>query len=70
MIGPGRYDQETREIQAQLSAGAIMLFVVDGERGTGFSVVGPVTVLEHVPRLLRKVADDLERQAREGLQGN
>lgn len=36
-MGPGKYDAEVTELRQRLKANGILLLVVQGERGSGFS---------------------------------
>lgn len=60
--GPGKYDPEATAARESAMAGAVVLIVLDGDRGSGFSVqvISP-GVLERLPGLLRHMADDIER---------
>lgn len=61
---PGKYnDLCTHVRETTLAAGAIVL-VVGGNKGTGFSVQGDLYFLLTIPDILRKVADDIEADAR------
>jgi hypothetical protein len=59
----GRYDPEATRVRDQTGAAMVLVVVVAGDRGTGFSVqaIDPV-LLTTLPTLLRNVADNIERQ--------
>jgi hypothetical protein len=63
MIGPGKYDDAATVARA-VSGGSVVLLVIGGEHGEGFSVQAELPVLMQLPRLLRVVADAIERDAR------
>lgn len=63
MIGSaqGKYDEECTFMREHTRAEGVVLVVLNGERGTGFSVQGPMhvhaalpDVLEHIAREIRK----------------
>lgn len=59
--GPGKYDAEATAARESAKAGAVVLIVLDGDRGSGFSVqVLSPGVLERLPGLLRHMAADIE----------
>lgn len=62
MIGPGKYDALCTEVREKTkAAGGVILMVFGGERGDGFSVQTTVDVLVTLPRLLREVARQIEK---------
>jgi len=61
MIGPGKYDDETMRLLRETRALGVVVLVVGGDRGHGFSVVAPGHILSELPALLRGVADGIER---------
>jgi hypothetical protein len=70
MIGPGKYDAETTVVRERIGATAVVLIVVDGKAGSGFSVQAPAYVVERLPTALRVMADEIERTLKSGQQGN
>ena len=61
MIGPGKYDDLVTYVREQAKARGVILLVIDGERGSGFSVQVVGDDLTRVlPRLLREVANGIE----------
>jgi hypothetical protein len=63
--GPGRYDAECTAARTSADARAVLLIVVGGNRGHGFSVQCVDGDIEAtLPRLLRDVADDIEAGVR------
>jgi hypothetical protein len=66
MNGPGKYDHECEFLLKLLQARAIILAVVDGNRGSGFEVSTNDQKFERVlPALLREMADEIEKDLRE-----
>ena len=65
MIGPGKYDDIcTAARMRHLAKGAIVI-IIDGDRGSGFSVQAPPDVTAKLPAVLRYMADQIERDANE-----
>jgi hypothetical protein len=61
-IGPGKYDALATYVREQAQANVAIIIVVGGVLGSGFSVqaFGEDVTLS-LPGLLRKIADDIER---------
>jgi hypothetical protein len=60
-LGPGKYDEIATIAREAAGALAVILIVLDGTHGSGFSVqaVGE-DISTHLPALLRTVADGIE----------
>lgn len=59
--GPGKYDGITTLVREQTEAYAVILMVIDGNRGTGFSVqTRDPALVAGLPSFLRIVADEIE----------
>jgi len=61
MNGPGKYDEQCTYVREQTQAEGAIVLVLNGRRGTGFSVQGPLyvhellaDVLEHLAGAIRK----------------
>lgn len=59
-IGPGKYDEECTMIRSITSADGVLLAVVHGRLGDGFSMQAPPEVMKKMPSILRAIADDME----------
>lgn len=59
-IGPGKYDALATQAREQAKARGVVLVVVDGEHGAGFSVQGEMAVIAALPKLLRTMATAIE----------
>jgi hypothetical protein len=59
-IGAGKYDPECTAARESAKAAGVLLMVIAGDRGHGFSVQADMQVLLQLPGLLRSVADDIE----------
>lgn len=66
----GKYDNETSAVLEITQAEAVLVVVKQGHQGDGFSVavdlrkVSAQKIMEDIPRVLRDVADNIERQER------
>lgn len=60
MIGAGKYDAEATMVQESAKASAVLLIVIGGDRGAGFSCQATADVLVNLPAMLRSIADQLE----------
>lgn len=62
MIGPGKYDDvATAAVQASGAMDGVLLIVFSGIYGHGFSAQLSVEAMKRVPKTLREVADQVER---------
>jgi len=59
-LGPGKYDELCTKVRTEAKAGGVVLIVLRGDRGDGFSVQGPGEMVFVLPAILRQVADDIE----------
>lgn len=60
-VGAGKYDELCSYVRKKAKAKAgVILIVLEGDKGSGFSVQGTGLVLRHLPTLLRKLASDIE----------
>lgn len=59
-IGPGKYDAHATAAREATRAGGVVLIVIDGAHGAGFSVQATAAVTLRLPELLRTVADMIE----------
>lgn len=71
-FGPGKYDDEVTELRERLQADGIILLVINGCRGEGFSaqlpglatVEGAYEMLMRQASTLRSIADQCQADAR------
>jgi hypothetical protein len=61
-LGPGKYDAEASEIRIRTNAAGVLLMILGGNQGTGFSVQASIAVQLNLPELLRLTADEIERE--------
>jgi hypothetical protein len=60
-LGPGKYDAVCTVAREAAEAEGVLLIVLNGKFGSGFSVQAFPETLGPMPLLLRKLADDIER---------
>jgi hypothetical protein len=66
MIGPGKYDDECSFVRIETHAAGVLLLIIDGDKGSGFSVQAPLLVQVALPALLRELADNIEADTEPG----
>lgn len=67
-VGPGKYDELCTEARTKAKAAGAILLIFEGDKGFGFSVQLPVDKLTSVAKVLRTVADTIERDAPKDIQ--
>lgn len=65
-IGPGKYDDEATFVREETRAEAVVVLVVNGDRGTGFSVQGPLDITAALPDLMEYMAREIRKLTRQG----
>lgn len=60
---PHKYDEACTAARIATGASGIILIILDGEHGPGFSMQAPPSLVPDMPGLLRRMADDIERAA-------
>jgi hypothetical protein len=60
-VGPGKYDKVATDARTQTKAQGVILIVVGGEHGDGFSAQLTLDQTLMMPTILRRVADAIER---------
>lgn len=62
----GKYDDDAEELLRKHSARTVLLMVIGGDKGQGFSMsTVDHRMLNLIPGILRYVADDIEQQAKD-----
>ena len=64
MMGPGQYDDQATLVREAMKAHGVILMVIGGTRGDGFSVQAAPYVLPFLPTMLRSMADQIETDVR------
>ena len=59
-VGPGKYDEQCTTARVETEAEAAVLLVINGNKGSGFSVQAPPDVLLALPDILRQIAKSME----------
>lgn len=61
-LGGGKYEPEARQVIESSKAQAVLVIVLAGDRGTGFSIVSTdPRIMAGVPPVLRNVADQIDK---------
>ncbi|MFP4891205.1 hypothetical protein [Paraburkholderia sp. EG304] len=60
--GAGKYDPECQKVFDETSARGVVLLVIDGDRGAGFSVTGELDVIHALPEMLEQMAREIRAQ--------
>jgi hypothetical protein len=58
--GPGKYDDVATIARHATNAQVVVLIVLGGREGSGFSVQAPLDISAKLPVLLRQVANEIE----------
>jgi hypothetical protein len=59
--GPGKYDDLATLVRDGTNADGVIVIVIGGSKGSGFSVQATFEVTAKLPDLLRTMADNIER---------
>lgn len=59
-LGPGKYDDICSKAREEAQASGLIAVFFDGKYGSGFCVQAPLDVQLNLPKLLRRLADDIE----------
>lgn len=65
-LGPGKYDEECTKIREETMAGGVLLIVMKGKKGSGFSVQAPFEAILGLPAILRDTARQIEESFQKG----
>ena len=60
-LGPGVYDHLATVVRERAHANGVVLIVLEGSKGNGFSVQATVDMTLTLPSILRTVADEIEQ---------
>lgn len=63
-VGPGKYDQECTLVRETTQAAGVVLIILDGKLGNGFSVQGTPYTLLQLPEILESAAKEIRRSRR------
>jgi hypothetical protein len=61
MLGPGKYDDLCSHVRQEAQAPCAIVIVLEGNKGTGFSVQADMVTLTMLPKILRDMAGTIER---------
>jgi hypothetical protein len=66
-LGPGKYDAVCTVARDLAAAEGVLLIVLNGKLGSGFSVQGAPEIMGEIPRLLRQMADQIDQTFAEAI---
>lgn len=67
MNGAGKYDEICTKVREETKSNGVILMIIDGQHGSGFSIQAPGMVLLQLPGLLRFLADEVELDIKNSL---
>ena len=59
-LGPGKYDAFCTLVRESTKARGVALMIMDGIKGSGFSIQGDIELTLGLAQLLRHMADQIE----------
>ena len=59
-LGPGKYDDLCTYVREKTKADGVIVVIIDGERGSGFSMQADPLVAFTLPHTLRNLAQQIE----------
>jgi len=60
VLGPGKYDKEATTIRKATNADGVVLIIIGGNKGDGFSCQASLEVHLTLPEILKNVANQVE----------
>lgn len=63
-VGPGKYDAAATTARAATAADGVILIVIGGKHGHGFSIQATADITARLPTILRNLANDVENDLR------
>jgi hypothetical protein len=61
-FGPGKYDDLASHVRGVAEADGVLLLVINGTRGSGFSAQLPLALTLSLPEILRDIADQIDQK--------
>jgi len=61
-FGPGKYDDLASHVRGVAEADGVLLLVINGTRGSGFSAQLPLHLTLSLPEILRDIADQIDQK--------
>lgn len=59
-MGPGKYDDEVTKVMKSTEAQGVVLIVIGGNKGEGFSMQATLDITLALPSILKTIAEQLE----------
>lgn len=60
-LGPGKYDDEATRVRFDTQAEGVILVVLNGAKGSGFSAQLSLPLTLNLPMILRDIANQIEQ---------
>jgi len=60
-MGPGKYDAVCTQVRQATQASAVLLIVINGEHGSGFSCQADPITTDALPDIIERVAAQIRR---------
>lgn len=61
-FGPGKYDELATEVRTKAKAEGVLVLIVNGVRGSGFSAQLSLDLTLTLPAILRDIANQIEER--------
>lgn len=58
--GPGKYDDIATKVRKETEADGVVIVIINGKKGSGFSAQLPAHIQITLPQNLRSIADQIE----------
>jgi hypothetical protein len=58
--GPGKYDDIATKVRKETEADGVVIVIINGKKGSGFSAQLPAHIRITLPQNLRSIADQIE----------
>ena len=65
-LGPGKYDDLCTYVRSQAHAAGVLVIILGGDKGDGFSAHLEPQIYSQMPAFLRDTADQIEATFRRG----
>ena len=61
-FGPGKYDDVATDVREKTHAEGVLVLIINGTRGSGFSAQLPLDLTLRLPSVLRDMANQIEER--------
>lgn len=60
-FGPGKYDELCSYVREDAAAAGVIVIVLDGKNGSGFSCQASIEITVQLPKMLRDIANQIDQ---------